>query len=678
MKRPFTQLVGSVSGTKWRDGLAHLSVFFLLVAPVIFVALFSYQRLQKVLTEQALSRREAVAYLSAATFKGQFDRLTDIAISLATRVQFRQFISEGKWNEAVKILESVPGDFPFIERLFLTDAQGILLADTPELPGVRGKDFTFRDWYKGVSKNWEPYVSEIYKRTAPPQYNVVATAAPIKGENQKILGILVLQVRLDTLVEWTSGVEIGQSGFVYFVDRNGHAANHPRFPPQGEIADFSNFSIVQKVLQGQIGVEVGPSPADNQEEVVISYAPISKYGWGAVVEQPAAIAFATRRQVSQVSLIFYALFVVLAGAVGYVIVWSIHTVNAARQREKTFLESVGDGVVAIDRYWNIILWNKAATVISGWPGEETLGKPFREIMRFIREKDRKENIEFIERAMSLGQVQLMGNSTLLLRKDGKEVPVGDSAAPIFDNGRKVIGAIIVFRDVSREKEAQMLRSDFAYASHQLRTPVTEALWNTELALSENDPSAQKKDIEIVYHSLRNVYKLVTDLLEVSEIDQGMVIPKRTEVKLSSLISETLRALQKTAAEREVEIMAAPVSETAAVYTDSVLLQKVLTKIVENAVYYSPRKGVVEISMGVQDKEVLLEIRDSGIGIPAEQQALVFTKFFRGANVPGDVIGAGLGLYLSREYVKLLGGKIWFKSEANKGASFFIALPVKPF
>lgn len=157
-----------------------MAIFLVSISPVICITVFSYIRAHRDLTESTLSRRQAIAYLAATALKGNLDRLTDIGISLATRVRFRQLIGKGEWEEAIEILQSIPKDFPFVDRLFLSDVNGTLMADTPELPDVRGRNFAFRDWYQGVKSHWNPYISDVYKRAAEPQLNVIAVALPIE------------------------------------------------------------------------------------------------------------------------------------------------------------------------------------------------------------------------------------------------------------------------------------------------------------------------------------------------------------------------------------------------------------------------------------------------------------------------------------------------------------------
>ena len=104
-----------------------------------------------------------------------------------------------------------------------------------------------------------------------------------------------------------------------------------------------------------------------------------------------------------------------------------------------------------------------------------------------------------------------------------------------------------------------------------------------------------------------------------------------------------------------------------------MITRILLEILDNAIHYTKKSSTVTVTISPHAQGLLIEVQDAGIGIMEEQQALVFTKFFRGSNVDKDVAGAGLGLYIAREYSKLLGGKIWFKSSVGKGTLFSVLL-----
>ena len=316
-------------------------IFLLLLLPLVLIASFNYVRMKKELTEFALARRDAVSTLAAVTLKEKFDHMVDIGISFATRVQFRRLIAEGKWDGAIDILKRVPEDFPFVDRILLADPEGTLMADLPEVPEVHGKNFAFRDWYQGATRTRRPYISDVYKRTAAPQHNVVATAIPIQADDQTLLGILVLQLRLDTLLEWSRPIDVGPSGFIYIVDRKGNLAAHPKYPSQGEIVDISEFPPVQRMLRGEKGVGVIFNPVENEEQVV-AYTPLEGYGWGVVVRQPTQAAFAPRDRTLRNILAVYGMIFLLNGFLAYLIVRTL----AARRRSEDRIKKLNQELEA--------------------------------------------------------------------------------------------------------------------------------------------------------------------------------------------------------------------------------------------------------------------------------------------------------------------------------------------
>ena len=204
----------------------------LAVAAMLALAVQSYRAIERELTDSALSKSAALAELATVTLSEKLDRLVDIGVSLADRVRFRELIADGQWTAAIRIMDRVRDEFPVVDRLFLTDPAGNLRADIPAVAEVSGRNFSDRDWYKGLSREWRPYVSNVYRRAAAPEKNVFAVAVPIRGREGAVLGALVLQVRLDTLFDWTRSVDVGRDGYLYIVDRAGRVAFHPRLPFQ--------------------------------------------------------------------------------------------------------------------------------------------------------------------------------------------------------------------------------------------------------------------------------------------------------------------------------------------------------------------------------------------------------------------------------------------------------------
>ena len=255
-------------------------------------------------TDAVTARRAAIARLAAASLAERQDRMVDIAVSLATRVRFAELVAAGDWQAAIAILRRAPGEFPFVERLFLADINGTLMADVPELAGSRGQNFAGRDWYRGVSREWKPHVSTVYQRSAEPKVNVIAVAAPVRDlRSGRVAGILVLQLSLEAFFDQIREVGLDGDAALAVVDGQGQAGYRSGMPAQAAIADLSAYPAVRQLQQGLSGAEIAVDGATGANLLVAFDA--AKYGWGVIVEQPVASAFAARdRQLGFILLAF--------------------------------------------------------------------------------------------------------------------------------------------------------------------------------------------------------------------------------------------------------------------------------------------------------------------------------------------------------------------------------------
>lgn len=269
------------------------TLIFCALVPIAFAGYYAYRNAEREMTDAVLAKRENISYLVASVLTEKLDRLVDVGVSLSTRVRFGRLVADQRWDDAIKIMANVPTTHPYIERIFLTDPHGVLVADTPMLHGVRGRDFSFRDWYLGVTQSGAPYVSQAYKRTAAPRINVVAVAIPIRNDSNVLTAILVLQVKLRAFLDWFDAPSSDRSSNIYIVDHHGRAVLHEKVSTTGDIVNLSEISAVQKVLRGARGIEVA-TDADTRTPRITAYAPVAPYGWGVILEEPADAAFAAR------------------------------------------------------------------------------------------------------------------------------------------------------------------------------------------------------------------------------------------------------------------------------------------------------------------------------------------------------------------------------------------------
>lgn len=659
-----------------RQWLISLIIFLVFSAVISSSVYFTYTTYSD-LTDSAISRRQAVSSLSASVIKEKLDRIIAIGQTHTHNKEFQSILEAGNWAEALNSEAHVLTEVSFIERANLFSVDGRLMSTYPydaSIASFYGVDFSYRDYFKKLQKTWEPYAGEIIMPLVPIGHPIVLVLIPIKTSQDKVIGVLALNLNIDFVKEWSKEVDAGKSGYIYVVDSKGFLIAHPTLLPSREIIDYSAMPAVKKVKNGESGVEISYNETIKKEEIS-SYSPVHGYGWGVIVVQPSSIAFEVRNMTVRIMITIELMIAVILAIGTFVLLRDRSKFQAQIDREEILLNSIGDSVIAIDRDWRITLWNSSAKHLSGWSKEEVLGKPLLNYIKLLRETDRGENIQFIEDIMNTGQISDIDYPAILINKDGKDVAINSSVAPIMNEDKEVTGVVIVMRDVTKKREASMLHSDFAYASHQLRTPVTEALWSLEAVMGENNPQLIKKNASIAHDSIQSVRKLSEELITVSEIDQGEIYVDVTEVKLLSLMDEVLEEVSEKAGERAIKLEVSAISSSDILHTDRKLLKQILVELLDNAITYSPKKSEVTCNIKNNGNEFLFEIKDSGIGIDAEHQPLVFTKFFRGSNFStSEIAGAGLGLYITRGYVKLLNGKIWFKSEKKKGTTFSVSIP----
>lgn len=660
----------------------HLPVFlvlFLVISSLLSAAIYTSLGMFRDLHEFTLSRRETMAFLASTTLKEKLDRVIDVGISLSTRVQFQKLVESGKWDEAIEIMARVPRDFSYIERVALFDTQGTLWAatsPTPEILAVVGKDFSYRDYYQGVSKKWEPYVAEAIKPAVPLGYNLIPVAIPIKSESNKILGFLLLNIKLDTITAWSKNIDVGSAGFVYIVDQKGHLVAHPTLLPAEDIVDFSSVPSVQKVLKGERGVEVVFNQIENEERVT-AYEPVPQHGWGVVVVQPTRTAFVERNKAVGRMAAIWTLVIFAVGFFTYRLLHDKTIMRAQRDRERILLESIGDGIVAIDRDFHIVSWNKSATALTGWKRDDALGKPMREVVRFIRESDKKENIVFIEEAMLYGERKTMELNTLLIRKDGTEIPVGDSAAPVFDSSGKVSGAIIVFRDTSKEKEAQKIREEMVFQTiHDLRAPSTAIKLAAEnysdAEFLAKHPEMLKEGIELIKEANTRMLGLINSLLDSARSKAGRV--KGERVVLPNIIQGIIKEFTPAAARRNVKLEYVQQPDLPQVFAHPERLKEIFSNLIDNAIKYNKDGGAVTTTHNAEGDFVKTIVQDTGVGMSAESLSKLFTPYFR---VDGrqQIQGTGLGLFIVKKFIEEAGGSITVDSKVGEGTIFTVLLPL---
>lgn len=355
----------------------------------------------------------------------------------------------------------------------------------------------------------------------------------------------------------------------------------------------------------------------------------------------------------------------------------------AHSKDEALLESMGEGVLAMDMTGKVITCNHAAEQMLQWDRDQILGGHFTASLVLHAEGGKllsphKHLVQnaIDERVMTHTSPE---RTVFCERKDGTTFPIAFTAEP-FLIGMEMKGVVVTFRDITEEKNIDTLKTEFiSLASHQLRTPLTAIGWYIELLEKEAEHllSEEQKDyIAQIVDSHKRMVDLVNALLNVSRIELGRlkIDPEKTDVR--GLVDATVRELLPQFQMKKLKLTKRlPKAFEASI--DPRLVQIVLENLLSNAVKYTPVGGSVELNLIVSPQEMLFEVRDTGYGIPKAQEHRIFGKLFRADNVlKTDTVGTGLGLYISKSSVEAWGGKLWFESQEGHGTKFRFTVPLK--
>lgn len=346
-------------------------------------------------------------------------------------------------------------------------------------------------------------------------------------------------------------------------------------------------------------------------------------------------------------------------------------VEAEQERDKTLaiITNFADGLLVFDKESTLALVNPRAEVFFGINGQGLVGKSLQELagtkeIRSLMKLLGKELKEIFRRELRLEGDMVLEVSTVPIIKE-----------------KKKLGALVILHDITREKMIERMKTEFvSLAAHQLRTPLSAIKWTLRMLL-DGDLGAlskeQKTFIEKTYLSNERMIALINGLLDVTRIEEGRYLYKTTFARLEDVVQFVVKSYKEEAKKRKLHLrFKKPEKKLPPVRLDVEKIRLAVQNLLDNALRYTRAGGWVTVSLGSDKKELQFRIQDSGAGIPKDQWARVFTKFFRGANVLRmETEGSGLGLFIVKNIIEAHGGRIWFESEENKGTTFYFTIPI---
>jgi PAS domain S-box-containing protein len=336
-------------------------------------------------------------------------------------------------------------------------------------------------------------------------------------------------------------------------------------------------------------------------------------------------------------------------------------VSLEKERSVAILANIADGIVAVDRDGHVVLWNAAAEQITGVPQEEAIGQT---------------TLQVLQRDLESGGEAPVGQQLVSILRGGEEVWLSLSEAVMRDPLGAVAGRIFAFRDISADRMVEQVKSDFVAAvSHELRTPLTSIYGFAETLLRQDIPFGEEERLTFLGYiasESERLTEIVDQLLNVARLDAGDLQVELGRIDVGSVVSEVVRTVEGANDRFEIDLPEEPLAAEA----DPDKVRQVFNILVENALRYSPEGGKVTVGARRNADRVEVRVVDEGMGIPAAEREWIFRKFYRAESAARDgAAGTGLGLFIAKELVNAMGGRIWVDSTEGEGSSFAFELPV---
>ena len=373
------------------------------------------------------------------------------------------------------------------------------------------------------------------------------------------------------------------------------------------------------------------------------------------------------------------------------------------------LNSISDAVIATDAEARITFLNPSAEELTGWNRADASGRAVEEVFNIINQETRLPAAVPIIATLEHGTTQGMTNHTILVARGGVERSIADSCAPIRGAAGTVVGAVLVFRDVTEEYAAQktlhdiqaenqtiltdkntalelsrsaadkanLAKSDFLSAmSHELRTPLNAILGFAQLMQSGAPPPspAQMRSLEQILKAGWYLLELINEILDLALIESGKATLSNESVSLAEVMLECRAMIEPQAHKRGLSMSFPRFDVPTFVVADRVRLKQVLINLLFNAVKYNRPEGAVTVQSALSAPDTLrISIRDTGMGLNSDQLAHLFQPFNRLGKETGAEEGTGIGLVVAKRLIELMGGTIGVESVVGEGSMFWIDL-----
>ena len=353
---------------------------------------------------------------------------------------------------------------------------------------------------------------------------------------------------------------------------------------------------------------------------------------------------------------------------------NLHKIINEKNKTETILKNIADGVIVTDPLNRTLLVNTKAAKWFGLLGTDYVERPLDELI------NSRKLIKFIKEITASSGKKLQSIEVVVENADNPKPQVLQARAARMEDEetRELVGIVAILRDITREKEIDRMKTELvSMVAHELRSPLTCISGFSELLLDNGVTREQSEEYaQIILKESNRLSDLINKFLDISKIESGKSQMQKTPVDLKMLIEKVLDFNSQLAEKKKIRVDFDAALEVPIMNLDRDMMEQVILNLYSNAIKYSPELARVAIRLDDNDKDITIEVEDTGYGISENSLPHIFEKFYRVTDNDKviDISGSGLGLALVKEIVEIHGGKIKVKSAVGKGSTFTLTLP----
>ena len=706
-----------------------LSKFLIILILIVLFNVLNFIFLEKIITptvsDRILKENVSIADHLALHTEIIIDEAVDSLLITAQSSDIRSLEKERISSTLTKLAVSVRTDFRETSVVNKSGQELIRVSSDKLYFPSDFRNFADKEEFKKAIQG-EIYISQpFFDDLNRPDLPFITIMVPIESYPGNFIGALVGKLGLAKVLDLVTTEKVGESGNAYLVDKQGRVLAHIDGLKAIKHEDFSKLSIVQKVINGQNGIETFVN--EDGEKTLGAYAFYEPLGWGIIVQQPAEEAFAPVVYFVNRSIILTVFFTVLSLVLAVIIFriillipianlkqgvlkfgagdltfrvkiksrdeigdlagsfnqmaekLMVSTQSLEKEKDQTsaIVSSLGDGLIMYNPKGEINFLNPKAEEILWISRNDILGKSLDDKYFF--------STSLLKNFYDISTFKLKNWETKEYTLEGpRKAVLRITSIMLKGPQKKNIGYMRVLHDITREKEVEAIKSEFvSLASHQLRTPLSAMKWSLSM-LSEGLfgklVSKQKDIVWKISNSNERMIQLVNDLLDVSRIEEERFGYNFSLESFEDVVKKVAGSFSVQIQEKKLQFsFEYPRDALPKVSVDRGKLEMAVQNLIDNAVKYTSSDGKIKVYLKETSPDYLaVFVEDTGIGIPKNQQHRIFSKFFRADNaIRFETEGSGLGLYIAQNIVTSHKGKINFKSEENKGSVFYFSLPINP-